>query len=43
MCPEDNAEECLRIVEQCMVEAVKLLAPLKAEGGIGDNWKDTKK
>jgi DNA polymerase-1 len=43
MCPEDNAEECLRIVEQCMVEAVELLAPLKAEGGIGDNWKDTKK
>jgi DNA polymerase-1 len=43
MCPEEHAEECLHIVEQCMVEAVELLAPLKAEGGIGDNWKDTKK
>lgn len=43
MAPEDTAEEALHIVEQCMVEVVELLAPLKAEGGIGDNWKDTKK
>jgi DNA polymerase-1 len=43
MVAEEHAEECLRIVEQCMVESVELLAPLKAEGGIGDNWKDTKK
>lgn len=40
---EENADEALAIVEQCMVEAVALLAPLKAEGATGDNWKDTKK
>jgi DNA polymerase-1 len=43
MAPEDNATECLAIVEEIMVTVVELLAPLKAEGGIGDNWKDTKK
>lgn len=43
MVAEEHAEEALHIVEQCMVEAVELLAPLKAEGGTGDNWKDTKK
>jgi len=41
--PEDNAVEALKIVEDIMVNVVDLLAPLKAEGGIGDNWKDTKK
>lgn len=41
--PEDTAEECLRIVEQLMCEVVELLVSLQAEGGIGDNWKDTKK
>jgi DNA polymerase-1 len=43
MADESVAEECLRLVEECMVNAVELLAPLKAEGGIGDNWKDTKR
>lgn len=43
MAPEESAEEALGIVEHIMVEVVELLAPLKAEGAIGDNWKDTKK
>jgi DNA polymerase-1 len=43
MAPEDSASEALNIVERIMVEVVELLAPLKAEGAIGDNWKDTKK
>lgn len=40
---EENAAEALAIVERIMVEVVDLLAPLKAEGATGDNWKDTKK
>ena len=43
MAPEENAVEALSIVELIMVEVVELLAPLKAEGATGDNWKDTKK
>lgn len=43
MAPDENAEECLHIVEYIMVEVVELLAPLKAEGATGPNWKDTKK
>lgn len=43
MAPEENAAECLSIVEYCMINAAQLLVPLAAEGGIGDNWKDTKK
>lgn len=40
---EAGAEEALSIVEHIMVNVAALLAPLKAEGAIGDNWKDTKK
>lgn len=43
MAPEENAEECLSIVERIMVEVVELLAPLKADGATGSNWKDAKK
>ncbi len=43
MVDEECAGEALSIVEQCMVDVVALLAPLKAEGAIGENWKDTKK
>lgn len=43
MVDEKHAEECLAIVEYIMVTVVELLAPLKAEGAIGDNWKDAKK
>ena len=40
---EEHADEALSIVEECMVTAADLLAPLKAEGAHGVNWKDTKK
>lgn len=43
MVDERRAEEALGIVEHIMVEVVALLVPLKAEGAIGDNWKDSKK
>lgn len=43
MVDERHAAEALEIVEHLMVEVVQLLTPLKAEGGLGDNWKDTKK
>lgn len=43
MAPEKNAVEALEIVEYIMVNVVALLAPLKAEGACGDNWKDTKR
>jgi DNA polymerase I len=43
MVAEEHAEETLAIVEYIMVSVADLLTPLKAEGGMGDNWKDTKK
>lgn len=38
-----HEEEALGLVEECMVTAADLLAPLKADGAVGVNWKDTKK
>jgi DNA polymerase-1 len=43
MAPEENAAEALAIVEYHMTHVVDLLCPLRAEGAIGHNWKDTKK
>lgn len=43
MVDEEHAAEALAIVEEIMVTVVELLAPLKAEGATGDNWKDTKR
>lgn len=40
---ESCADECLKIVEECMVTATELLCPLKAEGAHGLNWKEAKK
>jgi DNA polymerase-1 len=42
MAPEENAKEALSIVEDIMVNVVDLLCPLKAEGAVGDNWKEAK-
>jgi DNA polymerase-1 len=41
--PEKNADRCLALVEHHMVTAVSLLAPLKAEGAHGENWKVAKR
>lgn len=40
--PEDVADECLHRVEEIMVSVVELLAPLKAEGKTGVNWREAK-
>lgn len=40
--PEANAEAARIRLEELMVNAVELLAPLKAEGHTGLNWKDAK-
>ena len=41
--PEENADECLRLVEHHMANALDLLVPLKADGAHGVNWKEAKK
>ncbi len=40
--PEDKADEALGLVQDYMVNCVELLAPLKAEGHHGINWKAAK-
>lgn len=40
--PEANAEEALHLVENHMVSAVELLAPLRAKGHTGANWAEAK-
>lgn len=40
--PEAVADRCLHIVEHHMVNAVQLMAPLKAEGKTGLTWKEAK-
>lgn len=40
--PEEHADEALALVEQHMVTAVQLLAPLRAKGHHGKNWAEAK-
>ena len=40
--PEEHADEALRLVEEHMVNAVALLAPLRAKGHHGANWLEAK-
>jgi len=38
--PEQHAEECAAIVQECMENTTKISIMLKAPAAIGKNWKD---
>ena len=38
--PETHAEECAKIVQECMENTTKISIALKAPAAIGKNWKD---